>query len=63
MQGTVHRRLVEERQGELKTGAVLLLKQVTLLDINTSLLYKIGVGSMTKICFEKYLFLSYMISL
>ncbi|XP_067275192.1 homologous recombination OB-fold protein isoform X3 [Pseudorasbora parva] len=28
MQGTVHRRLVEERQGELKTGAVLLLKQV-----------------------------------
>ncbi|XP_689494.2 homologous recombination OB-fold protein isoform X1 [Danio rerio] len=28
MQGTVHRQLVEERQGELKTGAVLLLKQV-----------------------------------
>ncbi|XP_016402786.1 uncharacterized protein C17orf53 homolog, partial [Sinocyclocheilus rhinocerous] len=28
MQGTVHRRLVEERLGELKTGAVLLLKQV-----------------------------------
>ncbi|XP_077069304.1 homologous recombination OB-fold protein isoform X2 [Siphateles boraxobius] len=28
MQGTVHRRLVEDRQGELKTGAVLLLKQV-----------------------------------
>lgn len=28
MQGTVHRHLVEERQGELKTGAVLLLKQV-----------------------------------
>ncbi|XP_053472251.1 homologous recombination OB-fold protein [Ictalurus furcatus] len=28
MQGTVHRRLLEERQGELKTGAVLLLKQV-----------------------------------
>ncbi|KAA0705532.1 hypothetical protein E1301_Tti004294 [Triplophysa tibetana] len=28
MQGTVHRRLVEERQGELKIGAVLLLKQV-----------------------------------
>ncbi|XP_053531917.1 homologous recombination OB-fold protein isoform X1 [Ictalurus punctatus] len=29
MQGTVHRRLLEERQGELKTGAVLLLKQVS----------------------------------
>ncbi|KAG1964448.1 homologous recombination OB-fold protein-like isoform X2 [Pimephales promelas] len=28
MQGTVHRRLVEDRLGELKTGAVLLLKQV-----------------------------------
>ncbi|XP_036408770.1 homologous recombination OB-fold protein [Megalops cyprinoides] len=28
MQGTVHRRLLEDRQGELKTGAVLLLKQV-----------------------------------
>uniref|UniRef100_A0A8C9RQS6 Homologous recombination factor with OB-fold n=1 Tax=Scleropages formosus TaxID=113540 RepID=A0A8C9RQS6_SCLFO len=28
MQGTVHRRLLEERQGELKVGAVLLLKQV-----------------------------------
>ncbi|XP_051572763.1 homologous recombination OB-fold protein-like [Myxocyprinus asiaticus] len=28
MQGTVHRRLVEDRQEELKTGAVLLLKQV-----------------------------------
>ncbi|XP_058627561.1 homologous recombination OB-fold protein isoform X2 [Onychostoma macrolepis] len=28
MQGMVHRRLVEERLGELKTGAVLLLKQV-----------------------------------
>ncbi|KAI5629409.1 hypothetical protein C0J50_2341, partial [Silurus asotus] len=28
MQGTVHRRLLEERQWELKTGAVLLLKQV-----------------------------------
>ncbi|TRY84059.1 hypothetical protein DNTS_014928 [Danionella cerebrum] len=28
MHGTVHRRLVEDRQGELKTGAVLLLKQV-----------------------------------
>lgn len=28
MQGTVHRRLVEDRQGDLKTGAVLLLKQV-----------------------------------
>uniref|UniRef100_A0A672SGA3 Si:dkey-260c8.8 n=1 Tax=Sinocyclocheilus grahami TaxID=75366 RepID=A0A672SGA3_SINGR len=28
MQGTVHRRLVEKRLGELKTGAVLLLKQV-----------------------------------
>lgn len=31
IQGTVHRRLLEERQGELKTGAVLLLKQVTYL--------------------------------
>lgn len=29
MQGTVHRRLLEDRQGELTTGAVLLLKQVT----------------------------------
>lgn len=28
MQGTVHRRLLEERAGELKAGAVLLLKQV-----------------------------------
>ncbi|XP_036445444.1 homologous recombination OB-fold protein [Colossoma macropomum] len=28
IQGTVHRRLLEDRQGELKTGAVLLLKQV-----------------------------------
>lgn len=28
MQGTVHRRLLEEKRGELKTGAVLLLKQV-----------------------------------
>lgn len=28
MQGTVHRRLLEDRQGELKIGAVLLLKQV-----------------------------------
>ncbi|XP_048859078.1 homologous recombination OB-fold protein isoform X2 [Brienomyrus brachyistius] len=28
MQGTVHRRLLEDRQDELKTGAVLLLKQV-----------------------------------
>ncbi|KAK3520556.1 hypothetical protein QTP70_026497 [Hemibagrus guttatus] len=28
MQGTVHRRLLEDRQGELKPGAVLLLKQV-----------------------------------
>ncbi|XP_063079146.1 homologous recombination OB-fold protein [Engraulis encrasicolus] len=28
MQGTVHRRLLEERQAELKIGAVLLLKQV-----------------------------------
>ncbi|XP_060758032.1 homologous recombination OB-fold protein isoform X2 [Neoarius graeffei] len=28
MQGTVHRRLLEDRQAELKTGAVLLLKQV-----------------------------------
>ncbi|KAM6957169.1 uncharacterized protein hrob [Aplochiton taeniatus] len=28
MQGTVHRRLLEDRQGELKAGAVLLLKQV-----------------------------------
>ncbi|KAL4659256.1 hypothetical protein GN956_G3532 [Arapaima gigas] len=28
MQGTVHRRLLEDRQGELKVGAVLLLKQV-----------------------------------
>ncbi|XP_045071687.1 homologous recombination OB-fold protein isoform X1 [Coregonus clupeaformis] len=28
MQGTVHRRLLEDRLGELKTGAVLLLKQV-----------------------------------
>ncbi|KAF5895836.1 hypothetical protein DAT39_014447, partial [Clarias magur] len=28
MQGTVHRRLLEERQAELKTGSVLLLKQV-----------------------------------
>ncbi|XP_072549683.1 homologous recombination OB-fold protein [Salminus brasiliensis] len=28
IQGTLHRRLLEDRQGELKTGAVLLLKQV-----------------------------------
>lgn len=28
MQGTVHRLLLEERQGQLKPGAVLLLKQV-----------------------------------
>lgn len=28
MQGTLHRLLLEERQGELKPGAVLLLKQV-----------------------------------
>ncbi|KAJ8344795.1 hypothetical protein SKAU_G00289880 [Synaphobranchus kaupii] len=28
IQGTVHRRLLEDRQGDLKTGAVLLLKQV-----------------------------------
>lgn len=28
MQGTVHRRLLDERQADLKTGAVLLLKQV-----------------------------------
>ncbi|XP_062389052.1 homologous recombination OB-fold protein [Sardina pilchardus] len=28
MQGTVHRRLLEDRQAELKSGAVLLLKQV-----------------------------------
>nr|XP_019950302.1 PREDICTED: uncharacterized protein C17orf53 homolog isoform X1 [Paralichthys olivaceus] len=28
IQGTVHRRLLEEREGELKVGAVLLLKQV-----------------------------------
>ncbi|XP_064171603.1 homologous recombination OB-fold protein [Anguilla rostrata] len=28
IRGTVHRRLLEDRQGELKTGAVLLLKQV-----------------------------------
>ncbi|KAJ8389961.1 hypothetical protein AAFF_G00112460 [Aldrovandia affinis] len=28
IQGTVHRHLLEDRQGELKTGAVLLLKQV-----------------------------------
>ncbi|XP_066554698.1 homologous recombination OB-fold protein [Amia ocellicauda] len=28
MQGTIHRQLLEERQAELKTGAVLLLKQV-----------------------------------
>ncbi|KAJ0057786.1 hypothetical protein NL108_000592 [Boleophthalmus pectinirostris] len=28
MQGTVHRRLLEDRAGELKAGAVLLLKQV-----------------------------------
>ena len=29
IQGTVHRRLLEDRQGELKAGAVLLLKQVS----------------------------------
>lgn len=28
MQGTVHRLLLEERQGELRPGSVLLLKQV-----------------------------------
>ncbi|KAL7860719.1 hypothetical protein AOLI_G00170680 [Acnodon oligacanthus] len=28
IQGTVHRRLLEDKQGDLKTGAVLLLKQV-----------------------------------
>lgn len=28
IQGTVHRRLLEDRVGELKVGAVLLLKQV-----------------------------------
>lgn len=31
MEGTVHRRLLEERVGELQVGAVLLLKQVNLL--------------------------------
>lgn len=30
IQGTVHRRLLEDRLGELKPGAVLLLKQVRL---------------------------------
>lgn len=30
IQGTVHRRLLEERVEELKVGAVLLLKQVNL---------------------------------
>lgn len=30
MQGTVHRRLLEDREEELKVGAVLLLKQVGL---------------------------------
>ena len=30
IQGTVHRRLLEDRVGELKVGAVLLLKQVRL---------------------------------
>lgn len=31
IQGTVHRRLLENREEELKVGAVLLLKQVTIL--------------------------------
>lgn len=30
IQGTVHRRLLEDREEELKVGAVLLLKQVTI---------------------------------
>jgi len=30
IQGTVHRRLLEDRLGELKAGAVLLLKQARL---------------------------------
>lgn len=38
MQGTVHRRLLEDRQGELKIGAVLLLKQVRHLCTNPTAL-------------------------
>lgn len=33
MEGTVHRRLLEERVEELQAGAVLLLKQVNLLSL------------------------------